>query len=160
MKDDIERAGAYSLVEKDAGTGQYRVINTDQDSPTMRSQYAINDEGELIDLNLLAARIHDWRERKGFDTGDQNIPEKLMLMVTELAEVMEDYRKPGLLANEIYYEPKPDGSMKPCGVPVELADCIIRILDLSSALNTDIAYALALKMDYNETRPHKHGKTC
>ena len=43
------------------------------------------------DLNDLAEAIAVWREEKGFATNWRNVPEKLMLTVTELAEAMEDY---------------------------------------------------------------------
>ena len=40
----------------------------------------------------------------------------------------------------------------------ELADVLIRVLDLSRYLQYDIGQALIDKMKYNETRPKKHGK--
>lgn len=46
---------------------------------------------------------------------------------------------------------------KPVGFPTELADILIRTLDLAAALNIDIDQAVYLKMKYNETRPHRHG---
>ena len=33
-----------------------------------------------------------WRERKGFHTGWDNLPEKAMLIVTEIAEMVEAHR--------------------------------------------------------------------
>jgi hypothetical protein len=46
---------------------------------------------------------------------------------------------------------------KPAGIPIELADCIIRILHFSGKHGIDIAEAVREKMEYNETRPFKHG---
>lgn len=40
----------------------------------------------------------------------------------------------------------------------ELADIIIRVLDTAGARSIDIGRAVSLKMGYNETRPHMHGK--
>lgn len=40
----------------------------------------------------------------------------------------------------------------------ELADIIIRALDVSRRLKLDIVRAIAVKHAYNITRPHKHGK--
>jgi len=40
----------------------------------------------------------------------------------------------------------------------ELADVIIRALDLSARLNIDIDRAVVAKHAYNKTRPHLHGK--
>lgn len=40
----------------------------------------------------------------------------------------------------------------------ELADIVIRALDVSVRLGVDIGLAVKLKHEYNLTRPHKHGK--
>lgn len=40
----------------------------------------------------------------------------------------------------------------------ELADIIIRVLDTVGARSIDIGRAVLLKMAYNATRPHMHGK--
>lgn len=49
------------------------------------------------------------------------------------------------------------GSVKPEGIPTELADIIIRVLDVCAYLGIDIEDAIADKMNYNEHRPHRHG---
>jgi hypothetical protein len=46
---------------------------------------------------------------------------------------------------------------KPCGIPSELADVIIRALHFSGKHSIDIGGSIAEKMEYNETRPYKHG---
>ena len=46
---------------------------------------------------------------------------------------------------------------KPEGIAVELADCIIRILDYCGKEDIDVESILKLKHDYNKTRPYKHG---
>jgi NTP pyrophosphatase (non-canonical NTP hydrolase) len=40
----------------------------------------------------------------------------------------------------------------------EIADTVIRLLDLSEGLGIDIEKHIRLKLEYNKTRPHKHGK--
>lgn len=40
----------------------------------------------------------------------------------------------------------------------EIADALIRILDLCAARNIDIGNHVRLKMEYNARRPYKHGK--
>lgn len=42
----------------------------------------------------------------------------------------------------------------------ELADVIIRILDMAEAKDWNIAKAIIEKHEYNKTRPYKHGKAC
>lgn len=47
--------------------------------------------------------------------------------------------------------------VKPDGIPIELADIIIRVLDVCAAHDIDIQRAIAEKMDFNRTRPERHG---
>lgn len=42
----------------------------------------------------------------------------------------------------------------------ELADIIIRTIDLAAFACLSIGEAVAKKMAFNESRPYKHGKTC
>jgi len=46
---------------------------------------------------------------------------------------------------------------KPEGIPIELADVIIRVLDIAGHYGIDIQEALAVKAKYNKGRPHRHG---
>lgn len=93
---------------------------------------------------------------KGFhDHGvDATVGDRLMLMVSELAEALEEYRK-GYEPDEIYYHPScPD---KPEGVPIELADCVIRIGDFCGKYGIDLEKAIKMKIAYNASRPKMHG---
>lgn len=76
---------------------------------------------------------------------------KLMLMVGELSEAMEEYRD-GHAVNEIYSK-----GGKPEGAPIELADVVIRIGSFCDAHGINLEDAVALKLHYNEARPWKHG---
>ncbi|MCD8286477.1 MAG: hypothetical protein LUD50_04565 [Clostridia bacterium] len=49
----------------------------------------------------------------------------------------------------------PDG--KPEGVPTELADCVIRIMDLFEQYGMDLEDTLKAKNSYNATREYRHG---
>lgn len=71
-----------------------------------------------------------------------NVPEKLMLIVSEVAEAMEGFRK-GLKDDKL-----PARDM----LEVELADAVIRIFDLAGGLNYDLGPAIAEKLEYNRTR--------
>ena len=98
----------------------------------------------------------------------KTIPEKLMLIVTEVAEAMEDYREHDcteeltelLLDGQQY--PEPPGGYKPLGFVSELADVLIRVFDLAGPLGIDLDEAVRVKMksEHNATRSHKHGKVC
>jgi NTP pyrophosphatase (non-canonical NTP hydrolase) len=74
------------------------------------------------------------------------VGEKLMLVVSEVAEAMEGHRK------NLNDDKLPHRKM----IEVELADAIIRIADLAGALNLDLGGAIAEKLAYNAQRPdHK-----
>lgn len=92
-------------------------------------------------LDDLAAKIADWRERKGFRTDRGNIPEKIALCHSELSEALEANRDDNW---DNFTE--------------ELADTMIRIFDICGSLRLPLAQALARKMEVNEQRPHKHGR--
>ncbi|MHB8407773.1 MAG: hypothetical protein ACYDHY_06620 [Acidiferrobacterales bacterium] len=81
-----------------------------------------------------------------------NVGEKLMLIVSEVAEAMEAYRKPEWDPQKNYLV---DG--KPEGIGIELADVLIRVVDLSEHLGLDIAELVRFKMAYNAKRPARHG---
>ena len=118
-------------------------------------------------LNELAAAVHENAVAHGWWEQERELPEILMLCVSELAEALEEYRagKPNIYYNvegeEILYA---DGEAcekyerrKPEGVAVELADCVIRILDYCGRAGIDIEEAIRIKHEYNKTRPYRHG---
>lgn len=77
---------------------------------------------------------------------------KTALIAGEAFEAIEELRD-GHDPQEIYYGP--DG--KPEGYPVELADALIRILDLCCVFGIDIDSAVEEKRAYNRQRGHMHG---
>lgn len=72
----------------------------------------------------------------------ENVPEKLMLIVTEVAEAMEGHRK-GRMDDKLPHRPM---------IEVELADAMIRILDLAGAKGLDVAGAMVEKLVFNTQR--------
>lgn len=99
-------------------------------------------------------------EIKGFwldlDPNDSNVfNSKCMLIVTELSEAVEAMRKPELA---------PDRDLVDVSnLQVELADAMIRLLDLYEAvfpseIHLTIFQVAEMKMRVNLDRPPKHGK--
>ena len=106
-------------------------------------------------INDLVKRAHENSVKHGFWETEKNFGEVIALMHCELSEAFEEYRK-GKGINESYYE---DGK-KLCGIPSELADVVIRIFDFCGGNDIDLEKVILEKMEYNETRPYKHGKKC
>jgi NTP pyrophosphatase (non-canonical NTP hydrolase) len=81
--------------------------------------------------------------------------EKLCLVHSEVSEAVEEARvtRPRNLGMARY---RPE-DRKPEGFAVELADAVIRILDLCGALGIDLEEAIRIKHEFNMTRPQRHG---
>jgi len=106
-------------------------------------------------LNEISKEAFDNSKKHGFWEKERDFGEVIALMHTELSEAFEEYRH-GKGFNETYYE----NENKPCGIPSEFADVIIRICDFCGAYNIDLDRIVEEKMQYNKNRKFKHGKKC
>jgi NTP pyrophosphatase (non-canonical NTP hydrolase) len=121
-------------------------------------------------LNESAKKIHENNKSKGFwsnGQSGQNVGELLMLIVSELGEAMEAHRKSNF-TNMSDFETGLDafsnfGSSFQAHVKDtfedEIADSVIRLLDLSAGLGIDLERHINLKVAYNLSRPQLHGKS-
>lgn len=91
--------------------------------------------------------ISRWNAAQGF-WDSENTGEKIALMHSELSEALEADRKK-LTSDHI-----PDFD----GIEEELADCMIRIFDFAGHHELRLAEAFSAKLEYNLTRPYRHGK--
>jgi NTP pyrophosphatase (non-canonical NTP hydrolase) len=119
-------------------------------------------------LNELAKEVHQNAVNHGWWEKEREFGSLIALMHSELSEALEEYRN-GHDLNGTYYSCSGKsgdctlGSCsncihnKPEGIPVELADCIIRILDYCGKEGIDIDEAIRIKHEFNKTRPYKHG---
>ena len=103
-------------------------------------------------LNELAKEIHENAVEHGWWEEERSFGEIIALCHSELSEALEDYRN-GHAVDWM----ETDENQKPHGIPVEMADCIIRILDWCGKEKIDIDAIMRLKIDYNKTRPYRHG---
>lgn len=119
-------------------------------------------------LNSASLEIHQDAKRKGFWDSERETGTLLMLCVSELAEALEADRK-GKFANVKLYEavdqtgrPSHDAFSFESTIKDtfedEIADTIIRLLDLCGARGIDIEKHINLKLKYNRSRELMHGK--
>ena len=103
-------------------------------------------EMRMIDLQK---EIHECAVEKGWWKEERNFGEMIALCHSELSEALEAWRHD---ERTQYVE---DG--KPEGWATELADCIIRILDMAYSHNVDMGETIRRKVRYNWDRPYRHG---
>lgn len=88
-----------------------------------------------------------WRDLHTNEPIERNVGELLMLIVSEIAEGMEGHRK-NLMDDKLPNRPM---------LEVELADAMIRIMDIAGGLKLDLAGAWRDKMEFNAVRKdHTH----
>lgn len=114
-----------------------------------------------MDIRTLQDQVHQNAKNKGFwdytpesdEAYRANVATKLLLIVSEAVEAMDEIRA-GKSPSTRYHS---DGG-KPEGFPSELADIVIRVLDLAGGLGVDLQDVIEEKMTYNASRDRLHGK--
>jgi NTP pyrophosphatase (non-canonical NTP hydrolase) len=112
-------------------------------------------------LNESAQIIFQNNKEKGFWDKERNVGEMLMLVVSELGEAMEAHRK-GIFADKLAWDTfngthQFQSTIKDT-FEDELADAVIRLLDMSAGLGIDLEAHINAKVAYNATRQRLHGK--
>jgi NTP pyrophosphatase (non-canonical NTP hydrolase) len=119
----------------------------------------------MSQINELIKAAHASAAKKGWWDPEPSFGELISLIHSEASEALEDYRN-GRDITEVWYENKElktrlsdpiTPNCKPCGIPSELADIVIRVFDACGRYGIDLERAIKEKMAYNATRPIRHG---
>lgn len=147
----VEEQGRY------VGYGEYTIAELQA-----RSHQQSKDKG-----------FHDYQPASDRERTSLNA-ERIALMHSELSEALEELRKGGVVHSNYYPNhgfncatnqdgsrratlPACDCTPKPEGVPSEMADVVIRVMDFCGANGIDLQAAIIEKLDFNATRPAMHG---
>ena len=130
-----------------------------------------------MNLTEFAKEVHQNAVDHGWWEKEVSFGEVVALCHSEISEALEQYRQgmplvyniciknglPCIGAECVHFDDftlscsKQQETDKPEGVAVELADCILRILDYCGKEGIDIEKILLDKHEYNKSRPYRHG---
>jgi len=118
-------------------------------------------------IEMMMVDIREVNIAKGFRVpsggpGANTFGDYVALLHSEVSEALEAYRShrlndatgPALCAGP---PSCPEHRAKPEGVGSELADVLIRLLDMADVFGIDLAAEYHRKLAYNRTRSYRHG---
>jgi NTP pyrophosphatase (non-canonical NTP hydrolase) len=108
---------------------------------------SILEDNFISQFSEIQKTVHENAVSKGWWEENRSDGELIALMHSELSEALEALRK-DLISDHIpEYE----------GVEEELADVVIRIMDMAERRGYRVASAIIDKIHFNKERPYKHG---
>lgn len=102
-------------------------------------------------ITELQTQVHETAISKGWYAEPRTFGDLIALVHSELSEALEAFRETGKVEWTVSTAGKPEGAA------IELADAVIRILDMAEHYGIDLQKMLWMKMEYNRTRPLRHG---
>ncbi|MEH0110524.1 hypothetical protein V6N00_12510 [Tersicoccus sp. MR15.9] len=164
-------ATGYVMVDPESGTSRPivpspRLAGAPDDVVTIVPARPSLDRDQFVDsIRQIVAVAAANNRASGFRDRDEVLttgtPEEVLehfalslLMVTgEINEALDELRA-GRAPDETYL----GAGGKPEGFPTEIADAVIRCFDVADKAGFDLGAAIVQKLDYNRTRPYRHGK--
>ena len=117
-------------------------------------------------INKIAKRMYQIADEHGFHEGDEEFPTIAGLVEARMSEYVANIHGE---VSELWEAYRNSSWHMPCnkqthGVSIgltcaeeELADIVIRSMDVAVAINIDLGRAIKIKSDYNNLRPYRHG---
>jgi len=109
----------------------------------------MHDDTIIEAITILMSRAHNIARAHGFWNTVRNDGEAIALMHSELSEALEALR---------HGNPASEHVPEFTAVEEEMSDLLIRVLDYCRGHGCRLPEALIAKMEFNNTRPLKHGK--
>jgi len=114
----------------------------------------IAEDGFISSFTGMQKEVHENAKKHGWWKFPRKFGELIALVHSELSEALEAYREVGDSIGKTYYSGE---EKKPEGVPSELADVVIRVMDISERYGIDLASMIVEKHEFNKKREYRHG---
>ena len=126
-------------------------------------------------LNEMQDEVDEFNTSHGWKDTPRSFGDDMALLHSEVSEAFEAFRNWGtedtthkLCTNyvhesrgfeerQISEEERAAHLCKPEGIGSELADVLVRLLDTCARYDIDLEWEFNRKMEYNRTRPYRHG---
>jgi NTP pyrophosphatase (non-canonical NTP hydrolase) len=115
----------------------------------------LKHEAETV-FRRMQEEVYRLNSSKGWFDDDRTVGDMVALLHAEVSEILEAYRHWEL--KDATGLPVGSSMAKPEGVGSEMADCLIRLLDMAKRWDVDLIAEYDRKMRFNWTRPYRHGR--